>query len=174
MGYYDVLGVATDASDVELRQAYLALARVHHPDRLADATAAERRSAEARMAQINEAWSVLSDHRRRAAYDRVHLDGSHAPSRVHDADTTFRPFDLDDDPDPLDLDDTPLGPPTLTRRTTLVPAWLGIASFVCLVVGAGGGLGPVFVLGLALAGGAALAFLVLPLIALSRSARRDR
>lgn len=174
MGHYEELGVEPSATDAEIRRAYLDLARRHHPDRLGAAGADERGRAETRMARINEAWTVLSDVDRRARYDLEHFGESAAhDGRIHDVDRTFRPFDGGDDPDPLDLDDTPIGPPTLTRRATMVPAWLGIAAFGALAVGGLGGLAPVFVLGLALAVCSALSFLVLPLVALARSARRD-
>ena len=59
---YDVLGVAPDASPETLRAARRDRARRLHPD-LATGDAAAMRS-------LNEAWAVLSDPRRRAAYDR--------------------------------------------------------------------------------------------------------
>ena len=55
------------ASDDQVRAAYRVLARRLHPD-LADAPA-DRRQAEAAMASLNEAWRVLGDSHRRAAYD---------------------------------------------------------------------------------------------------------
>lgn len=60
-GHYRTLGVPPDASTAEIRAAYRALARRHHPDRSpADAGA---------MATINEAYRVLSEPARRAVYD---------------------------------------------------------------------------------------------------------
>jgi len=55
------------ASDQEVRAAYRVLAARTHPDRATNQT--ERRRAETRMAAVNEAWRVLSDSERRAAYD---------------------------------------------------------------------------------------------------------
>ncbi len=63
--YYQVLGVARDASAEEIRKAYRKLARKYHPDVSKEADAA------ARMSEINEANSVLSDPERRAAYDAI-------------------------------------------------------------------------------------------------------
>jgi hypothetical protein len=60
-GHYEVLGVARDADLATLRQAYLALARRHHPDRPGGDTE--------RMRAVNQAWSVLSDPARREQYD---------------------------------------------------------------------------------------------------------
>lgn len=63
--HYAVLGVPPDADGDTLRAAYLRLMRATHPDlRPGDAEAGER----ARRA--NEAWRVLSEPQRRAAYDR--------------------------------------------------------------------------------------------------------
>ncbi|HRD98218.1 MAG TPA: DnaJ C-terminal domain-containing protein [Rubrivivax sp.] len=63
--YYQVLGVARDASAEEIRKAYRKLARKYHPDVSKEADAA------ARMSEINEANTVLSDPERRAAYDAI-------------------------------------------------------------------------------------------------------
>ena len=62
--HYDVLGVRAEASANEIREAFRRRAREHHPDRTANAA----RSAQ-RMAEINEAYRVLSDPGRRANYD---------------------------------------------------------------------------------------------------------
>ena len=63
--YYELLGVARDAGEVEIKKAFRQLALKHHPDRNpGDAHAEERFKA------INEAYAVLSDPGRRAQYDR--------------------------------------------------------------------------------------------------------
>lgn len=66
--YYAVLGVAPDAALSEIKKAYRALAQQYHPDRVA-AEEENQQSAE-RMIEINEAFAVLSNKKRRAAYDR--------------------------------------------------------------------------------------------------------
>ena len=63
--YYDLLGVAKDASDKDIRQAYRRLARQHHPDVNKNDAAAEET-----FKEINEAYSVLSDEDSRSKYDR--------------------------------------------------------------------------------------------------------
>lgn len=63
--YYKVLGVERGASDDEIKKAYRKLARKHHPD------VNKASDAAARMQDINEAYDVLRDPEKRAAYDRV-------------------------------------------------------------------------------------------------------
>jgi curved DNA-binding protein len=63
--YYQVLGVARDAAEADIKKAYRRLVRQHHPD------VSKAAGAEARMQDINEAWEVLQDAERRAAYDRL-------------------------------------------------------------------------------------------------------
>ena len=62
--YYEVLGVARTASTEEIRRAYRKLARQYHPD------VNREDHAEERFKEINEAYEVLADDNRRAAYDR--------------------------------------------------------------------------------------------------------
>ncbi len=61
--YYEVLGLARDASDDDIRRAYRRLARQHHPD------VNKEPDAEARFKEVNEAYQVLSDPERRQRYD---------------------------------------------------------------------------------------------------------
>jgi molecular chaperone DnaJ len=63
--YYELLGVARNASEAELKKAYRRLAMKHHPDRNPDDKDSEEKFKEAK-----EAYDVLSDARKRAAYDQ--------------------------------------------------------------------------------------------------------
>src|SRR6266699_1582279 len=63
--YYSTLGVNRDASDEEIKKAYRKLAMKHHPDRNPDDKASEDKFKDAK-----EAYEVLSDPKRRAAYDQ--------------------------------------------------------------------------------------------------------
>ncbi len=62
--YYDILGVSRDASAEDLKKAFRKLARQYHPD------VSDLPDAEERFKEINEAYAVLSDADKRAAYDR--------------------------------------------------------------------------------------------------------
>jgi len=63
--YYEVLGVSRDASDQELKSAYRKMALKYHPDRNPGDHAAEEK-----FKQASEAYQVLCDADKRAAYDR--------------------------------------------------------------------------------------------------------
>ena len=63
--YYRTLGVAREASADEVRKAFRKLARKYHPD------VSKEADAEARMKEVNEAYAVLSDPEKRAAYDQL-------------------------------------------------------------------------------------------------------
>lgn len=63
--YYDLLGVAKDASGQEIKKAYRRLAMKYHPDRNPDDASAEDKFKEA-----SEAAEILTDEEKRAAYDR--------------------------------------------------------------------------------------------------------
>lgn len=67
--YYDILGVNKNASDDEIKKAYRKLASKWHPDKFATKSEAEKKEAEDKMKEINEAYETLSDKNKRAAYD---------------------------------------------------------------------------------------------------------
>jgi len=62
--YYRVLGVPPGADQKTIKAAYRRLARTYHPD------TQNGEASEEKMKQINEAYAVLSDPHKRAAYDR--------------------------------------------------------------------------------------------------------
>ena len=75
--YYKTLGVSREATIDEIKKAYRRLARKYHPD------VSKEPDAEARMREVNEAYAVLSDAEKRAAYDQ--LGRGHRPGEA------FRP-----------------------------------------------------------------------------------
>ena len=64
--YYETLGVSKTASDEEIRSAFRKLARKHHPD-----VAKDKKTAEEKFKEINEAYEVLSDPGKRKKYDQL-------------------------------------------------------------------------------------------------------
>src|SRR6266436_2997820 len=68
--YYEVLGVARTATEAEIKRAYRTMAVQHHPDKNPDNPHAEDKFKEAA-----EAYGVLSDAQKRAAYDRFGHQG---------------------------------------------------------------------------------------------------
>lgn len=67
--YYSVLGVPKSAGEAEIKSAYRKLALKHHPDRNQG-----NKAAEARFKEINEAYEVLSDPKKRKLYDQYGKD----------------------------------------------------------------------------------------------------
>ena len=83
--YYQVLGVARDASDTEIKRSYRKLAVQFHPDRNPD-----NPEAEAKFKEASEAYSVLIDENTRARYDR----GGHQAFEPGKAGPGFEPVDF--------------------------------------------------------------------------------
>jgi curved DNA-binding protein len=69
--YYQVMGVARDATEAQIKQAYRRLARKYHPD------VSKEKDAEARFKEVGEAYEVLKNPEKRAAYDQ--LGANHRP-----------------------------------------------------------------------------------------------
>ena len=63
--YYEVLGIGKNASEEEIKKAYRKMAMKHHPDRNPDS-----KDAESKFKEAKEAYEMLSDDSKRAAYDR--------------------------------------------------------------------------------------------------------
>ena len=162
MSHYDVLGVAPGATPAEVRQAYLTLARRHHPDRHGGDTT--------RMQALNEAWAVLGDPVQRARYDRS-LDRP-APGSAPTATPTGPPRSDAEDLLADLADDRPIG------GRVVLPGWLSLlppacfAAAVGLVVGGGlFGSAPMLALGAVAFVVSCALFLAAPFVALLGSRR---
>ena len=75
--YYKVMGVARDATETQIKQAYRKLARKYHPD------VSKEKDAEERFKEVGEAYEVLKSAEKRAAYDQL--------GQGHAAGQDFRP-----------------------------------------------------------------------------------
>jgi molecular chaperone DnaJ len=70
--YYEALGLSKGASKEEIKKAYRKLAKTYHPDKNKDS------GAETRFKEVQEAYDILSDEQKRAAYDQYGFAGTQA------------------------------------------------------------------------------------------------
>lgn len=172
---YAVLGATEGSAQAELRRRYLALARRHHPDR----HAGDPRSlavAEARMQELNEAWSVLGDPEARARYDRdrrAQRRSSYTPGRPS---PEFVPIDDGEDPeDPAAVHDVPYGDGSpVSRGLQVGPAALLVLGVLAFGAGMLIDFTPLMALGIVAFVGGALAFVATPFYAVLRAHNRTR
>lgn len=76
--YYDILGISKSASDADIKAAYKKLAKEHHPDMVNDT---DKKAAEERFKEINEAYQTLKDPQKRKMYDQFgHAGAQSGPS----------------------------------------------------------------------------------------------
>ena len=98
--YYEVLGLKKGASDDEIKKAYKKLARKYHPDLNRD----DPKTAEEKFKEVNEAYDVLKDPQKKAAYDQFGHDafdprrggGSAGGGNPFGGAGGFGAFDMDD------------------------------------------------------------------------------
>ena len=94
MDYYSILGVSASASEAEIKKAYRKLALQYHPDKNKGDSQAEEK-----FKQVAEAYSVLSDSKKRQEYDARNFMGgraSHAHSTGFGFDDFMKSFKNDD------------------------------------------------------------------------------
>lgn len=75
-----ILGVPVDASSEQVRNAYRSRARLLHPDRFSEASAADRKTAQIAMAQLNQANDTLVRHFQRSRAEQPPSEADPAPS----------------------------------------------------------------------------------------------
>jgi len=71
---YEVLGVAKNASEAEIKKAFRTLAKKHHPDTKGGDVAAKKR-----FQEISAAYDIVGDKEKRAKYDAGHIDAQGNP-----------------------------------------------------------------------------------------------
>lgn len=67
--YYNILSIPRNSSEDEIKKAYRKKALIHHPDRHANKSVAERKEEELKFKEVGEAYAILSDARKKARYD---------------------------------------------------------------------------------------------------------
>jgi len=89
MSYYDIIGVAKDALDTDIKKAYRKLAMKWHPDKSNDQTKEEYTK---KFQEITEANEVLSDPEKRKIYDKHGKEGLTNPHQQNDMSNFFNMF----------------------------------------------------------------------------------
>ena len=177
--HYELLGLPADASQDEIRAAYRALARRHHPDTQHDVDPATADRSRHTMAALNAAWAVLGDPVRREAYDTGL--GRPAPARPMGA-NGYRGPGRDWQPlhegfdDPDDLDEEPYGDPPPRRpsdsmvMTPVLLVLLAVGLFFFSTMVGSAGLRTIAILLLPVAG---IGFVAAPLFVMVRGRSRE-
>lgn len=184
--HYEILGVEPDATPEQLRAAYLASARRHHPDRVGSGDATAASAAESRMQEVNLAWSVLRDPDERAAYDRslqrpaagdVGRSNAKPPAGAAEPKRSFTPYfesDEDDDddwryePDPQDPSRTP------PRVIVALPPALAVLGVAFMVLSIPIGIRALLAAGVVCLALSALAFVGAPLFAMIQGQQAEQ
>lgn len=175
--HYDVLGVGRDANETEIRQAYLAAARRSHPDVADDSDGA--------MRDVNAAWMILSDPRRREEYDlTLEIDLRETADAVPHGARIDRPVDRpfvpyyaedEDDDDSWRYTDDEVDPATAPASwQQLAPMVLVAVGFAIAVVGAFVRLLPVAAFGAVVAAIGFVAFVIVPMTVMAKASTVER
>jgi hypothetical protein len=165
--HYQVLGVARTATPAQIRRAYLDRARRLHPD--ARAAGSDERA----MQQVNAAWQVLRDPRRRWAYDLELGGGGPATFRAGPSGSESAAEPVTERPPAHSLPEDPV---TDRHRTVgdlfvLVPAALLLAAVGCFAVSVMESHEGMFGFSVLLLIASAVSFLLAPFVSLARERR---
>ncbi|XP_031561441.1 dnaJ homolog subfamily C member 7-like [Actinia tenebrosa] len=91
--YYKILGISKTATDDEIKKAYKKEALKHHPDRHSGATDEDKKKEEHLFKEVNEAYSILSDPKKRSQYDSGQdLEDSFGMHEDFDPNSIFQAF----------------------------------------------------------------------------------
>jgi len=177
VNHYEVLGISPAAGNGEIRRAYLAAARISHPD-FHDEDAVGRAAAEDRMRELNQAWECLGDPTRRARYDmsRAGSIRSSPPTgtRAEPDRAQWRPYDQSPDPEFDDHHDRPITTGGLPGWLRLAPVLAFVGGIACIILGGFVGILPIVAVGLFSLLASVALFVVAPLVALTSSNRGSR
>ncbi len=80
--YYAILGISNEATDKDIKKAYLDKCFILHPDRLQGAPESAKKRAEQELVRVNKAYEVLRDTRKRQAYDKEWVSHKNKPNPV--------------------------------------------------------------------------------------------
>ncbi len=89
--YYEILGIDTDASAEQIKEAYLYKVNILHPDRLAEMSERIRSLAENDLKKVNLAYQVLSNPQKRRQYDTTRFGSTEAIRDVRKAGEAKKP-----------------------------------------------------------------------------------
>jgi hypothetical protein len=177
--HYETLGIPVGADQAEIRRAYVALARRFHPDAHAGRSEAERAHADRRMADVNAAWSALSDPARRRAYDESLGRTRRTEPRPRPAAKGWAPRTDDDEwmrdfaSWKAETDVLPPDPPGPRRPVRLLPAGVFAAAVLVGIVGLVLAHRPTLAVAFMLVGISAALWIWLPLVELAKSRSTD-
>lgn len=80
--YYEILGISRDATDKDIKKAYIDKCFILHPDRLQGAPESAKKRAEQELVIVNKAYEVLKDTSKRHAYDKEWVVHENKPNPV--------------------------------------------------------------------------------------------
>ncbi|MBI2704122.1 MAG: DnaJ domain-containing protein [Actinobacteria bacterium] len=172
--------MSNNASNAEIRRAYLHLARRHHPDVRSSKARPDGSVPERDMRRINEAWAVLGDDGLRARYDadlRANVSRPiRKPSRpAGTSSPDFVPFDPSNGADDAELlDDTPIPGTEVPRWLQMLGPGLLVAAIASFSVGLVTSINLLTTLAAVSFILALLSFVATPFVAVYQSARAER